>query len=141
MKPLNAGMAAKIPELSREFVGSISPLKQTITHKVFEPWVKLKIKDPARLQTKDDLDEAEILSANGDAVELFDFMEAPATWGKLRSTIPESKGDGRWREELFHVIRRISTKRRFFPIQAVFQSHDGKGMPNVSQKCRRSGGD
>lgn len=126
MKPLNPGMAAKIPELSQEFVGSISPLKQSITHKVFEPWIKLKIKDPARLQTQDDLDEAEILSANDNALELFDFMEAPATWGKLRSTIPESKGDGRWREELFHVIRRIATKRRFFPIQAVFQSHDGK---------------
>jgi hypothetical protein len=126
MKPLNPGMATKISKLSEEFVGSISPLKQSITHKVFEPWVKLKIKDPARLQTKDDLDETEILSANGKALELFDFMEAPSTWGKLRSTIQESTGDGRWREELFHVIRKIATKRRFSPIQAVFQSHDGK---------------
>jgi hypothetical protein len=66
------------------------------------------------------------LSANGKALELFDFMEAPSTWGKLRSTIQESTGDGRWREELFHVIRKIATKRRFSPIQAVFQSHDGK---------------
>ena len=36
-------------------------------------------------------DQAEILSANDKVLELFDFMEAPATWGTLRSTIPEKR--------------------------------------------------
>ena len=126
MKPLNSKMAGKIPELSQQFVRAVSPLKQSITHKVFEPWIKLRVRDLARLQTRDDLDQAEILSANDKVLELFDFMEAPATWGTLRSTIPEAKGDGRWREELFQVVRLIATKRRFDPIQAVFQAHDGK---------------
>jgi hypothetical protein len=126
MRPLNPRMAGRIPELSQQFVTSVSPLKQSIHHKVFEPWIKLRIKDVGRLQTRDDLDQAEILSANDKVLELFDFMEPPATWGILRSTISESKGDGRWREELFHVVRRIATKRRFDPIQAVFHAHDGK---------------
>ena len=104
----------------------MSPLKQSITHKVFEPWIKLRVRDLARFQTRDDLDPAEILSANDKVLELFDFMEAPATWGTLRSTIPEAKGDSSWREELFEVIRLIAAKRRFDPIQAVFQAHDGK---------------
>ena len=126
MKPLNPGLAGKIPDLSQQFVRAMTPLKQCVNHKVFEPWIKLKVKDLARLQTKDDLDEAEIVSANDKVLELFDFMEAPATWGKLRSTILEEQGDGRWREELFQVIHLIATQRRFDPIQAVFQAHDGK---------------
>jgi hypothetical protein len=126
MKPLNPRMAGKIRELSQQFVRAVSPLKQSINHKVFEPWIKLRVRDLARLQTRDDLDQAEILSANDKVLELFDFMDAPVTWGALRSTIAEAAGDGRWREELFQVIRLIATKRRFDPIQAVFQAHDGK---------------
>ena len=126
MKPLNPGIARKIPELSEQFVRAMSPLKQSLNHTVFEPWIKLKVKDLARLQTKDDLDQAEILSANDKALELFGFRRAPATWRRLRSRIREAKGDGRWREELFQVIQLIAEERIFDPIQAVFQAHDGK---------------
>jgi hypothetical protein len=126
MKPLNPGITRMIPELSEQFVRAMSPLKQSMNHTVFEPWIKLKAKDLARLQTKDDLDQAEILSANDKALELFGFRGAPATWGKLRSRIREAKGDGRWREELFQVIQLIAEQRIFDPIQAVFQAHDGK---------------
>jgi len=66
------------------------------------------------------------MSANDKALKLFDFREAPDTWGSLRSTIAEEKGDGRWREELFWAIQRIAAKRHFDPIQAVFHAHDGK---------------
>jgi hypothetical protein len=126
MKPLNPGIAGKIAELSQQFVRAISPLKRPVNHKVFEPWIKLRVKDLVGLQSKDDLDQAEIISANDKALKLFDFREAPDTWGSLRSTIAEQKGDGRWREELFWAIRRIATKRHFDPIQAVFHAHDGK---------------
>jgi hypothetical protein len=126
MKPLNPGIARKIPELSEQFLRAMSPLKQSINHKVFEPWLKLKVKDLACLQTKDDLDQAEILAANAKVLELFGFREAPETWGMLRETIAEEKGDGRWREELFRAIQLIATRRTFNPIQAVFEAHDGK---------------
>lgn len=64
--------------------------------------------------------------ANDKALELFGFMGAPATWGKLRSRIREAKGDGRWRDELFQAIQLIAEQRIFDPIQAVFEAHDGK---------------
>jgi hypothetical protein len=86
----------------------------------------MRVKDLVGLQTKDDLDQAEIMSANDEALKLFDFREAPDTWGNLRATIAEEKGDGRWREELFGAIQRIATKRHFEPVQAVFHAHDGK---------------
>jgi hypothetical protein len=126
MNPLNPGITRQIPELSEQFLRAMSPLKQPLNHTVFEPWIKLKVKDLASLRTRDDLDQAEILSANDKALELFGFRGAPATWGKLRSMIREAKGDGRWREELFHVIQLIAEQRIFDPIQAVFQAHDGK---------------
>jgi hypothetical protein len=126
MNPINSEIAEKIPQLCAEFVRALSPLKQSITHKVFEPLIKLKVKDPAGLQSKDELDQAEILSANAEVLELFGFSEAPDKWGDLRKFISEEKGDGRWREELFWAIQFIATKRKFNPIQAVFKAHDGK---------------
>jgi hypothetical protein len=126
MNPLNPEMTQKIPELAEQFFRALSPWKQPMNHTVFEPWIKLKVKDLANLRTKDDLDQAEILSANDRALELFGFRGSPATWGKLRSMIREAKGDGRWRQELFQVIQLIAEQRIFDPIQAVFQAHDGK---------------
>lgn len=61
MKPLNPGIAGKIAELSQQFVRAISPLKRPVNHKVFEPWIKLRVKDLVGLQSKDDLDQAEII--------------------------------------------------------------------------------
>jgi len=72
------------------------------------------------------LDAAIVESANREALAVFEFDEQPATFAELRKFIQEPEGDARWREELFHVIRKIAQKRRFHPIQAVFQGPSGK---------------
>ena len=54
---------------------------------------------------------------------LLGFIKKPDTWGELRRDIDETSGDGRWRGELFYVIRRSATDRTFYPIQALFRTY------------------
>lgn len=60
----------------------------------------------------DDLNSATIRCANKDALDLFDFLDQPDTWGDLVKVINKFSTDDRWQNELFHVIRnnRLRTK-------------------------------
>jgi len=80
-----------------------------------------------------------VQKANYDALSLFDFDLKPATWGELRSGLPEQKEDDRWREELFHVIRKIAGGRKFTPVQAVFQTNDNRLFRPVACAVDRVG--
>ena len=123
LPPINKAVESDIGAIADQIV---SVIRSPIEHHTFEPQVTLSIPDAADLKGPDDLDKAMLVDATDDALELFDYASAPPTWGKLRSTIVEPEGDLRWREELFHVIRRVANGRRFYPVQAVFQAHNGK---------------
>lgn len=141
MSPINKAIEGKIPELAEEIIHAISPPKKKLHREIFEPWVELRVENAEGLENRDDLDQALIESANKEALDLFDFIQRPKTWGELRSGVQENPGDGRWREELFHVIRRIAAGRKFFPIQAVFSSRDGKMYRPVACAIDRIGED
>src|SRR5262245_39985778 len=139
MKAINPALGSQIPAVARQIVDAIRPPRKTLCRVMFEPWMELRIADAARLKTRDDLDTATIVSANREALALFEFRDRPATWGDLRSGLPTDGEDSRWCEELFHVIRRIGGGRVFSPIQAVFQTKDGKMYHPVASAVDRLG--
>jgi hypothetical protein len=126
MDPINKAIAKKIPEIAKDIVDAISPPRKKLYRVNYEPWIGLKVPNAKELKHMDDLDDALIWSANNEALDLFDFLQQPRTLGELRSGLPEGKEDSRWRNELFHVVRKVASGRKFFPIQAVFQTNEGR---------------
>ena len=139
MKALNSAFENEISIYAQQIVNAIRPPIKDWVSEVFEPSIELKVSDADRLQSKDELDRAYLVSANRVALKLFGFIKKPDTWGVLRREIREADGDGRWREELFHVIRRIATDRAFYPIQAVFRSFKGNLFRPVAHAVKRLG--
>ena len=141
LPPINRAIEQSIPEHARRIVEAIRAPKRKLHRDVFEPWIELRLEEAGALKDKAGLDSATIVDANKEALDLFGFRQLKGTFGELRSTIVEDRGDGRWREELFHVIRKIAQDRVFEPIQAVFQSPDGKIYRPVALAVDRSGQD
>lgn len=140
LKPINGSMnPQEITTLSKEIVDAIRPPQGCFIRQTYEPWVELKFENSSNLQKKDDLDQALVQDANREALSLFDFRDKPSTLGELRSGLPEDKQDDRWREELFHVIRKIIDGRKFSPVQAVFQTNDGRLIRPVACAVDRVG--
>jgi hypothetical protein len=139
MLPINPVIEKRIPELARRIVDAIRAPKRKIHRDMFVPWISFRLEEAKGLKPKDDLDSATILEANKEALELFGFREVKGTFGELRSTVVEPQGDSRWREELFHVIRKIAQGRTFHPIQAVLQAPDCKIYRPVALAGERSG--
>ncbi len=137
--PINAEIESEIPAMARQVVEAIRPARESPLHRLLVPQVTLEIEDASGLNDKDDLDNAVIISANDEALNLFDFLETPKTWGLLRSEISESEGDGRWREELVRVIKRIGQGKQFDPIQAIFRTKDDKVFRPVASAIDRMG--
>jgi len=126
LHPINSAIDKNITSLAQQLVDAIRVPKRRLNRKTFEPWIELALADATQLASKQDLDSASLVSANEGALRLFGFEECPKTFGQLREEIEEKNGDSRWREELFHVLRKIACKKTFSPIQAVFQSRNGK---------------
>lgn len=128
LEAINDSLQEKdIKEGARIIVDAIRPpQKRGHILQAYEPWVELEVEDPSGLQDKDDLDRAIVQNANNEALSLFDFIQKPATWGELRSALPEQSEDDLWREELFHVIRKIARGRKFTQVQALFQTNDNR---------------
>ena len=73
------------------------------------------------------LDKALIKSANKSALDLFGRDVQPETFGKLRSGLQnQSVGDSRWLYELFCVVKKAAAGLKFYSIQGVLQSYEGK---------------
>ncbi|MDF1554991.1 MAG: hypothetical protein P1P84_18120 [Deferrisomatales bacterium] len=139
LPPINPGAAREIPRLAAEIVEAIRAPRKELDRHVYEPWISLGVPHAKQLEHMDDLDTATILSANPEALKLFDLAQQPATWGNLRRYIQEAEGDSRWRNEMFHVIRKIAQGRLFHPIQAVFHASDGKMYRPVACAVDREG--
>ena len=135
---VNKAVEDNIPEYATKIVNAIRPPSQSLYKEIFEPYVELRIPKPDKLTSIDDMDGATIVSSNKDALLIFDYKDQPKTWGKLHSTVSEKTSDQRWREELFHVVRKVGGGRNFFPVQAVFHGKNGKiYKPVVNAICRR----
>ncbi len=139
LRPINRAIEKRIPELAQRLVDAIRVPKRRLNREVFEPWIEMSLVDATQLKNKEDLDSASIVSANAEALELFGFRVCPKTFAKLREEIEEKHGDGRWREELFHVLRKIGNGNTFSPIQAVFQSSNGKMYRPIAIAIDRAG--
>jgi len=139
LRPINRAIEKRVPELARRLVDAIRVPKRRLNREVFEPWIEMSLVDATQLKNKEDLDSASIDSANAEALELFGFRVCPKTFAKLREEIEEKHGDGRWREELFHVLRKIANGNTFSPIQAVFQSQNGKTYRPIAIAIDRAG--
>jgi hypothetical protein len=125
MKPINHAIEDQIPTLARQIVEAIRPPRKPYYHQVFEPWLEFKSADAARLESADQLDRAVIVDANREALNLFDFIDAPKTLGKLWSGLPKATNDSRWQEQLFGAVQLIANGRKFQPPQAVFTTKAG----------------
>ena len=125
MEPINRAIEGQIPTLARQMVEAIRPPRKPYYHQFFEPWLKFKSADAARLESADHLGRAVIVSANKEALNLFEFIDAPKTLGKLWLGLPKATNDSRWQEELFDAVRLIANGRKFQPVQAVFKTKAG----------------
>lgn len=141
MPPINTAIQETLPEIAEEVVHAIRPPKKNLFREIYEPWVELQVDGAKDLEGAEDLDRASVLEANQAALNLFGFLRPPKTWLDLRAEVAEVGGDGRWRSELFHVIRRIARDRKFYPVQAVFQTKDGKMYRPVACAVDRLGKD
>src|SRR5262249_11121947 len=126
MKPINEAVKDDLGTFAQQIVDAILPPRKGRYHQIFEPWLALKARGASELRSEDDLDGAIIDDANEEALEVFEFIDRSETWAGLLSVLPDGMRDNRWREELFHVIRRIAEGLRFSPIQAVFQTNPWK---------------
>jgi hypothetical protein len=139
LPPINGAIAKRIPELARRMVDAIRIPKSRMNRVVFEPWIEIQIGEPASFEELEHLDSATVLSANKEALDIFGLIECKSTFGELREGIEERNGDDRWRRELVHVIRKIIKGKRFFPVQAVFQSNTGRMYRPVALAIDRAG--
>ncbi|MEJ2330082.1 MAG: toll/interleukin-1 receptor domain-containing protein, partial [Gammaproteobacteria bacterium] len=139
LEPINKSIKEDIPSIAAEIAEAIRAPKKCVFHDTFQPFVRLRIDNAARFQDSLDLDTSAVLEANRDALDIFDFRQKPETWGELRTGINESNSDGRWHEELFHVVRKAAQGRKFAPVQAVFHASSGKSYRPVLSAVERLG--
>ena len=99
LEPINRDIEADISDIAKEIVDAIRPAQESTVQQSLVPKVALKISEGEKMDDPDDLAGALIVSANKDALDLFGFMDPPATWGELTSEIGARGGDGRWRKE------------------------------------------
>jgi hypothetical protein len=138
MPAINPDLTDEIPILAKQIVDQIRPPRKSLSRETFEPWVELKL-DSNELNTRDDLDRAIIVDANEEALSLFEYRDAPSTWGELLSGLPDEQKDDRWRDEFFDVVQRIKKGKTFQPVQAVFQTKAGKMYRPVASAIDRLG--
>lgn len=139
MKPINKAVADDIGRLAQEIVDAILPPREKYHPQIFEPWMKLTKPEDVSLEQIEDIDELVIEDANQSALDLFGFIDQPKTFGRLRDGVIEVM-NGRWRQELFEMIRCVTGGRRWSPVQAVFQTETGKLYRPVLHAVDRLGG-
>jgi hypothetical protein len=123
MPPINRAIEKNIPALAERIREAIrAPHRLDI----LEPWIEFQVARPETLKTTDDLDAATVVAINKEALNLFDLLQFKGSFGQLRESINEVKGDSRWREELARMVQRIAKGKKSYPIQAVFESPSGR---------------
>lgn len=126
LSALNRNLTDEIPKIAQEIVDAVRPPKAKVIHKVCEPWIKLRIEDAAKLAEGQGLENVRIEEANPSALRLFDYLEAPATLGKLCAEMSNEDGVSRCWHEVSCVVRKIAEGRDFRPVQSVFKAKEGR---------------
>ena len=139
LSALNKAVEKNIHKYATDIVNVIRPPSNRLHREIFEPYIELRVENPEELTDEADLENATVISSNQQALDIFDYLEQPDTWGNLHETVTNNTDDHRWRKELFHVIRKISSKRKFYPVQAVFKSANGKIYKPVVNAVNRNG--
>ncbi len=111
LDPVNPALADNLSEISDKIVEAISPPRKNLFKQPLMPWVEICVDDPQNMMQMEDLNRAVIRYANRDALDLFDFLDQPDTWGDLVEVIEKFSNDDRWQNELFHVVRKIGSGR------------------------------
>jgi hypothetical protein len=124
--PVNPALSDYLADISAKIVEAISPPRKNLFKQPLMPWVEICVDNPQSMTQIEDLNRAVIRYANKDALDLFDFLDQPDTWGDLVEVIEKFSSDNRWQNELFHVVRKIGSGRRFEQIQAVFNTASDK---------------
>ena len=89
MKAINPALGSQIPAIARQIVDAIRPPRKTLCRVMFEPWLELRVADAARLKSMDDLDAATIVSANREALALYEFRDKPRHLGRSSVRPPD----------------------------------------------------
>lgn len=122
LDPINPALSDSLSEIANRIVTAISPPRKNLIKQPLLPWIEISVDNPQSMEHMDDLNSATIRYANKDALDLFDFLDQPDTWGDLVKVINKFSTDDRWQNELFHVIRKIGSGRKFEQIHAVFNT-------------------
>ncbi len=122
LDPINPALQDSLSEIANNIVNAISPPRSNLFKQPLVPWVEVYVDNPESMEHMDDLNGATIRYANREALDLFDFLDQPKTWGDLVKEIKKFSADDRWQNELFHVIRKVGSGRKFDQIQAVFNT-------------------
>ena len=112
--------------------------KRRMCHDIFEPWIEIRMRDASALKAPEDLDSAQLVTANAKGLALFGLLVPCDTFGSVRQRVLE-RDDGRWRAGLFHVINKIARGHAFYPVQAVFEGCDGRICRPVLLAVDRAG--
>jgi hypothetical protein len=122
LDPVNPALSDYLGNIADEIADAISPPRKNLFKQPLMPWVEICVDNPQHMTQVEDLNRAVIRYANKDALDLFDFLDQPDTWGNLVKEIEKFSNDDRWQHELFDVVRKVGSGRRFEQIQAVFNT-------------------
>lgn len=125
MKAINTAIEDDIDDIANQIVSAILPKKTKYYRQIFEPWISIKAPPKENGSHDSHIDNIVIDDSNPEALELFEFIRQPATWGELQSGL-SVENDGRWREEFSAAIKRVGDGRKWSPVQSVFQAQSGK---------------
>lgn len=138
MDPINPAIKPYLDGSAAAIVNAIVPPKKKPYREIFEPWIELKFDAPKRVRTIDDLDQSQILSVNKGALEIFDFLRRPSSFGELRKGLPEPS-ETFWLGELTEIVMKVAHDRQFYPIRGVFRTNKGKCFRPVVCSVDREG--
>ena len=139
MKPLHPKVS-NIDRRAAEIVSAIrEPLKKRFLQ-IFEPWLELDVRELRSIESIEDFDNIKIVEANDKALEIFNFMVEPKTWGELRNGLLTRPERQPWEESIFRAVQCIIEGRLFEMTQPLIEADSGKFYRPVAFAIDRLGG-
>ena len=124
MRAINPDIENKIPTICNTIIDAIKPRSQRLYHDRMDRYVSLKVRDPKKLNSWEELNSAEIIDVDKETLSVFGKISKPANWGILTENIVTETADKRWVKELCASIRKAATGNAFGPIQATFKGQN-----------------
>jgi hypothetical protein len=125
MAALNKSAKPYLEVVAENIVNAIVPPRKRPYRDIYEPWVEIQHDNPENLKNIDDLNNACIVTINKKALDLFDFLIKPKTFGELCAGLPNNAGYF-WCQELANIIPKIAKGRRYYPISGLLRTKEDK---------------